>query len=54
MSSSIHDDNVVKSAIFLKTLRVYSADKDECAEGVTCEDGKYCSNTPGSYECVGM
>lgn len=28
-------------------------DIDECAIGdVNCEDGKYCANTPGSYECT--
>ncbi|XP_028407866.1 cysteine-rich with EGF-like domain protein 2-B isoform X2 [Dendronephthya gigantea] len=28
-------------------------DDDECSDGkVTCEDGKYCSNNPGSYACL--
>lgn len=30
-----------------------SLDVDECGDGnVTCEDGKYCSNNPGSYACL--
>ena len=40
--------------LYNKSRYLTILDKDECDEGATCDDGKHCSNTPGSYECVGM